>query len=59
MKFFAEFHSIFEVKLRVRDHRGHDCVGSAVMNQIDQAVDAGESFRAGFFDLFHRFFLCG
>ena len=26
------------------------------MNQIDQAVDAGESLRAGFFDLFHRFF---
>ena len=26
------------------------------MNQIDQAVDAGESFGTGFFDFFHRFF---
>ena len=27
-----------------------------VIDQIDQVADAGESFRAGFFDFFHRFF---
>ncbi len=57
MKFFAEFHSVLKVDLRISDHGGNDCVGSLAFYQVDQSVDLFEGERARCEDfVFHGFF---